>query len=435
MTGSRSGSYLLATFEGGGAVAPFITTARKLMARGHAVRIMSDLCNRQEVESAGAEFVPWMAAPSRPARGREHEPVDDWNMPTAFDGFRLMLERVLVGRAADYAADIRAELMRQPADLAVINDMLLGAQMGCESLGQRQAILACNVMPYPIVPGIPPLGPGLPPAVTPEDHALHAEIRAGVMDVFDSQLDRYNRERARLGLAPLEHLVDQIYAGEKFPLATTRAFDFAPDEMTGFIDYVGPQLDDNLWSRPWTSPFATDDARPLVLVGFSTTYQNHEACLQRTIDALADLPVRAVVTLGGAIRPDEVSAAANTAIVESAPHTLLMKEAALVVTHGGHGTVAKALVHGLPQLVIPHGRDQVDNAIRVTHRGAGLSLESSASVEELRAALVRLLDDPAFAAASAAFGERIRTEAAGYCIAGTLEDLAQLNDKARLKAG
>ncbi len=112
-----------------------------------------------------------------------------------------------------------------------------------------------------------------------------------------------------------------------------------------------------------------------------------------------------------------------------------MKEAALVVTHGGHGTVAKALVHGLPQLVIPHGRDQVDNAIRVTHRGAGLSLESSASVEELRAALVRLLDDPAFAAAAAAFGERIRTEAAGYCIAGTLEDLAQLNDKARLKAG
>lgn len=34
MTGSKNGSYLLATFEGGGSVAPFVTVARKLMARG-----------------------------------------------------------------------------------------------------------------------------------------------------------------------------------------------------------------------------------------------------------------------------------------------------------------------------------------------------------------------------------------------------------------
>ena len=70
MTGSNTGSYLLATFEGGGSVAPFITVARKLMAEGHAVRIMSDAANRREVEAIGAEFVPWSAAPSRAARGR-----------------------------------------------------------------------------------------------------------------------------------------------------------------------------------------------------------------------------------------------------------------------------------------------------------------------------------------------------------------------------
>lgn len=424
MSGSRNGSFLLATFEGGGSVAPFITTARKLMARGHSVRILSDACNRGEVEAAGATFIPWTSAPSRAARGREHELVDDWNMPTAFDGFVLMLDRMLVGRAADYASDIRAEFAREPADLAVINDMLLGAQMGCESLGQRQAIMACNVMPYPIVPGIPPLGPGLTPAVTPEDAAMHAEIRAGVMSVFDAQLERYNAVRARFGLAPLEHLVDQVYAGEKFLLATTKAFDFAPDTITGFVDYVGPQLGDNLWSGPWVSPFAPDDARPLVLVGFSTTFQNHAACLQRTIEALSELPVRAVVTLGGAIRGDEVCAAANTAIVDSAPHNVLMKEAALVITHGGHGTLTKALVHGLPQLVIPHGRDQVDNAVRVTHRGAGLSLDPSADVASLRGAITRLLTEPAFAEGAAALGARIRDEAGGYCIEATLEGLA-----------
>ena len=63
MIDSRNGSYLLATFEGGGAVAPFITVARKLIAEGKSVRIMSDVANRYEAEAVGAEFVPWVTAP------------------------------------------------------------------------------------------------------------------------------------------------------------------------------------------------------------------------------------------------------------------------------------------------------------------------------------------------------------------------------------
>jgi MGT family glycosyltransferase len=424
MTGSNPGSYLLATMEAGGVVAPFITVARKLLARGHSVRIMSDICNRNEIETAGADFVPWTTAPSRPARGREHELVDDWNMPTAFDGFRLLLERILVGRAADYAADIRAELTRKPADLVVANDMLLGVQMGCESVGQPFVLMACNVLPFPVVPGIPPMGPGLPPAVTPEDAALHDAVRSATFAVFDSYLPQYNAARAGFGLAPLERLVDQIHAGDRFLLATARAFDFAPARMPDFFEYVGPQLGDTIWSKPWVSPFAQDDTRPLVLVGFSTTYQNHAAVLQRTIDVLAELSVRAVVTLGGSIRPDEVSPGANTAIVESAPHNVVMKDAALVITHGGHGTVMKALVHGLPQLIIPHGRDQNDNAIRVTHRGAGLSLDASADVAALRAAIARLLDEPEFTRAAADFAGQIRAETNACCIVSRLEALA-----------
>lgn len=271
------------------------------------------------------------------------------------------------------------------------------------------------------------MGPGLKPAVTDEDHALHAEVRAGTMAVFDSRLDIYNAERARFGLDRLDHLVDQVFAAKKFLLATCHSFDFAPSELPAFIEYVGPQLDDAIWSKPWISPFAEEDRRPLVLVGFSTTFQNHAGILQRVIDALSELPVRAVVTLGGAIRPDELRAAANTAIVESAPHHVLMKEAELVVTHGGHGTLMKALMHECPMLIIPHGRDQVDNAIRVTHRGAGLSLAAEASVEELSGALRTLLDEPTYAANAAGFGRRVREEAASCRIEWLLESLAAEN--------
>lgn len=424
MTGSERESFLLATFEGGGAVAPFVTLARQLIARGHDVRIMSDACNRGEVEAAGAEFVSWNAAPSRPARGREYEFLDDWNVATAFEGFCLAVEKMVVGRAEDFAADIRAELKRRPASLAVINDMILGAMMGCEAEGQRFVVMSCNVCAYPIIPGIPPMGPGLPPATSDEERRQHAEIAAGAMSVFDSYLDRYNLQRARAGLAPLERLTDQLYAAEKFILATCETFDFAPETLPDFIAYGGPLLDDNGWSRPWTNPFPEDDTRPLVLVSFSTTFQNQASLLQKVMDALAPLPVRAVVTLGGIIREDEVRPAPNTAVVHSAPHNLLMKQASLVVTHGGHGTVMKALMHALPMLIIPQGRDQNDSAIRVTWRGAGLSLDPQAGTGAIRDALRRLLSEPGFAEAAASLAGRMTAETARRDLAGMVEKIA-----------
>ena len=42
-----------------------------------------------------------------------------------------------------------------------------------------------------------------------------------------------------------------------------------------------------------------------------------------------------------------------------------------VVHHGGIGTTAQALATGTPQLILPLGFDQKDNAVRVKRLGAG----------------------------------------------------------------
>jgi UDP:flavonoid glycosyltransferase YjiC (YdhE family) len=160
-----------------------------------------------------------------------------------------------------------------------------------------------------------------------------------------------------------------------------------------------------------------------VLVGFSTSFQNHAGVLQRVIDAAAALPVRLLVTLGAAIRPDEITPSANTAIVASAPHNRIMPEAALVVTHGGHGTVMAALMHRLPMLLIPHGRDQGDNAVRVTERGAGLSLPNTTSTADITVALLRLLDESSFRTAARRLGDAVAQEAE---TATLIDDLVRL---------
>jgi UDP:flavonoid glycosyltransferase YjiC (YdhE family) len=109
-----------------------------------------------------------------------------------------------------------------------------------------------------------------------------------------------------------------------------------------------------------------------------------------------------------------------------------MTEAALVITHGGHGTVMRALVHERPMLIIPHGRDQNDNAVRVTSRGAGLGLTADASVEAIGSAVGALLREPSFAAAAAALGKQIAKEARDSPVVELLENLAGVS---RIESG
>ncbi len=271
---------------------------------------------------------------------------------------------------------------------------------------------------------MPTFGPGLPPPRDPGEEALRDEIAAGTVAMFDRGLASFNRTRAALGLGPLAHVTDQIDAAAMILLGTSRAFDFPVERLPGRLHYVGPQLADPAQARPWTSPWSAGDPRPLVAVAFSTTYQDHAPAIQKVVDAAADLPVRTLVTLGE-IRADEVRAADNAELVPSASHDAVMREAAVVVTHGGHGTVMRALVNRLPMLIIPHGRDQGENAIRVTERGAGLCLPASASREEIRKALAALLEEPAFANAASRLGAAVAEEARRSPVADLLEELAE----------
>ena len=424
MTGASDRlNFLFATWEGGGSVGPALTVAAKMAARGHRVRVMSDRCNRPEAEAAGAAFVPWRRAPSRIDRTKDSDVFRDWEVATPQEQVQRVIDRIMTGPALAYAEDVIEELRREPADLVVSSEMLFGVMAGCEAVGQRFALLSCNISLLPMA-GVPPLGPGLVPARTPEEEALHREVAEGNRAMFNAGLPALNAARAALGLTPLADLADQHLAAEKLLLGTSRAFDFAPPVLPPHILYVGPQLDDPHWAEPWRSPWPAADVRPLVLVGFSTSFQDHVGVLQRLIDGAGSLPVRLLVTLGATIAPEELSPAANTQLVRSAPHNRVMAEAALVITHGGHGTVTRALAHGKPMLVVPHGRDQNDNAARVTARGAGLMLPADATADEFRVAIETLLADSSYATAAAEFGARVADEIAGSPVAEELERIA-----------
>ncbi len=416
-------NYLFTTWEGGGNVTPVLEVVRKMLARGHRVRVMSDECNRPESEAAGADFIAWRRAPSRKDRSPESQTYQDWAAATPQEGLISVVRDLWCAPALAFAEDVIEELRREPTDLVVTCEAMFGVMAGCESLQQLFVTLCPNISLTPL-PGIPPLGPGLPPARNDEERAMHAAIALGSAAMFDSGLPALNAARAHLGLAPLAHLLDQIAMADVELLATSKAFDFESSALPGRTRYIGPQIGDPNWAQKWVSPWPLGDQRPLVVVSFSTTFQNHTSVLQRVIDALSTLPVRVLVTLGGSIKASALKAAGNCIVVDSAPHSQVMPEAAFVVNHGGHGTVMRALLSRVPMLVIPHGRDQNDNAVRITERGAGLSLMPDSSVEAIHAACKRLLNEPSFRAAAKKLGDKAAYEAEHSTVVEELEAAA-----------
>lgn len=94
------------------------------------------------------------------------------------------------------------------------------------------------------------------------------------------------------------------------------------------------------------------------------------------------------------------------------------------LTDGG-GTVPPelAVVPGVPLVILPHGRDQPDNAVRVEARGAGLTVSRKASPERIATAVRTVLDAPRFTGAAADLGARIRDEVERSALVTELESL------------
>jgi UDP:flavonoid glycosyltransferase YjiC (YdhE family) len=284
--------FLFVLWEGGGNVPPQLGLARRLVARGHAVRVLSDPCNAAEAAAAGCAFVPYARAPHRRDKSAASTLVPDWEARGPAQAFALLRDRLMFGPARAYAEDVLAELARAPADALVVNDVLYGAQAAAERAGVPLAVLVPNCYLGP-ARGLPLLG--LPPAGGPLGRLRDAVVAGLVRREVAKGLPALNAARAALGLPPVGHPWEQLLRAARVLVLTSRAFDFPAAWLPPNVRYVGPQLDDPAWAAPWEPPWPWGPGpgrAPLVLVSFSTTFQNQGALLQRVLDALGGLPVR-----------------------------------------------------------------------------------------------------------------------------------------------
>ena len=195
--------------------------------------------------------------------------------------------------------------------------------------------------------------------------------------------------------SPSAGLYDHLYlhplpTGLGEPLNTATARSIRPMHFDGASVTEAPD---------WVEKFGRSRSGIYVTFGTEMAARAPWAAI---VEALGSLDAEAVVTLGSAIDPATLgSPLPNVRVEKYVPQAFILDHAKVVVSHAGSGTLFAAAARGIPQLCVPIAADQWDNSDALTAAGAAITLElDQRSVDDIRQAMLRLLDEPAYAAAA-----------------------------------
>jgi MGT family glycosyltransferase len=340
MSGRR---FLVAAFGDAGHAFPAIALARALKHRGHDVLVETWERWRDAVEAEGLRFTASEEYKTFPPPSPESSE----------------------GTTAASAAKALLPLMEEFRPDAVVSDVLTAApSLAAEKAGRPRATLVPHV--YPVhEPGMPFFAVGARPPRT----ALGRGMWRAWLPVLTTGLRRGRREmnetRAAVGLPPVHELHGGM-SRELVLVATLPQLEH-PRRWPPYVHVTGPME----FELPYPDIELPAGDGPLVLVAPSTAQDLELRLLRTALDALAGEPVRVIATTNrrdGGPLPD---APPNARVVDWLSYSQVMPQADLVICHGGHGTVARALGAGVPLLCCPRGGDMAENGARVAWAGAG----------------------------------------------------------------
>jgi UDP:flavonoid glycosyltransferase YjiC (YdhE family) len=344
-----------------------LALGRRLVERGHEVTYETWERWREHVVAAGMEFVPAPEYPVFPTRELPLKPY----------------EAVL--RATPRSREAIAA--RHP-DVVVHDILTLAPALAAELEGIRTATLIPHLFPV-TVRGFAPYSIGARPPASRAGRLLWSTFERPLEKGLLQGRDELNETRRRLGLAPIERLHGGLSPSLSL-VATFPQLEY-PREWPPAVHVVGPML----WEPPsGAAPEPPPGDEPLVVVAPSTSHDPKQRLIRASLHGLRGLDVRVLASLDRhpAVRP--LRARRRTRLVNWLSYGEAMSHAALVICHGGHGTIARALERGVPVLAVPHSGDMAENAARIDWAGLGVRMPwRLACSTTLRLAAERALAD------------------------------------------
>jgi rhamnosyltransferase subunit B len=411
--------FILTPVGSSGDVHPYVGIGRALRARGHEVTIVTSEPFRNVSERAGLDFVPTHTS----AEFDELSSHPDLWHPQL--GLRLILRAAATALRTEYAA---VEKEYRPGRSVLVGHTLAFATRVFEDAHRAPAAT------LQLAPAIfrsryrqPVHLPGFDTTRLPRwaKRSLWWFIDRFIVD--PTIAPEINRLRRELGLRRTSRIFDAWLHSPQRVIGLFPDW-FAPPQpdwppqlrLTGFPLYDEAEqhassTDLEAFLSAGTPPIVfTPGSANRAAAEFLRT--GAEAALRSGRRALLLTRYREQVPAG---LPPEVRHEAYV------PFSHVLPRCAAIVHHGGIGTCAQGLAAGIPQLVMPLGFDQPDNAARLERLGVGSWIVPS-DFEPGRVAdhVTRLLDNPALHARCARWAAAVRTTDAIARTCEFLEDVA-----------
>lgn len=416
----------------GGHVAPMLSAAAGLVARGHEVTVLTGARFAEATAATGAEHV---ALPPQ-------ADYDDRDIDAAFPQRRELkgiaqLKSDVVNTFIDpmphqYRA-VCELLDTRDIDVLVSEGAATGAvPLALGARGSRPPIIGCGVVPLTVGSrDTAPYGLALPPM-----SGVLGRVRNRVLSLFVQQVlfrsvqQHANTLLAQLGCAPLPvFCFDAIgVLPDRFLQFTVPGFEYPRSDLPASMTFAG-RLSPPAGTAPlpeWWGEL--DGERPVVHVTQGTLdTADLDRVIGPTLRALAGEDVLVVAATGGRLVQEVPGPIpANARVAEFLPYEALLPKVDVMVTNGGFGGVQQALAAGVPLVIAGDGEDKPEIAARVAWSGAGVNLKTGdPSAEQIRDAVRRVRAEPAFAARAQALAAEYAAHDAVATLAAAVEELTR----------
>jgi rhamnosyltransferase subunit B len=419
MSAVRALDVLLPTIGSAGDVHPVVALALALKARGHRATIVTNPFFQELIESRGLGFLPLGTVED--ARATIADP-DLWHPRK---GFEVVARRAIVPAMAETYRHI--ERHAGPHTVVAASGIALGARLAQERLGVPTATV--HLQPS-IIRSLEDSGMAGNVRISPSQPMWFKRgfFRLADWLVIDRALKApLNQLRATLHLPPVDRVMYRWL--------------HSPQLVIGFFPewFAEPQPDwpphthlvgFPLWDagRPGTlaadvQEFLEAGAPPVVFTPGSATATLH-SYFRESVAAARDLGVRAMLVTN---YPDQVprDVPSNVRTFGYLPFSEILPRSAMLVYHGGIGTLAQTVKAGIPHLVVPNGHDQFDNGFRIERLGLGRSIAQTAYRARKVVVTIRgMLEDSALGTRCREYSRRIDSDAALRRACELIESLA-----------
>ena len=327
----------LGAFGDPGHAFPMIALGGALVERGHTVALDTWQKWREPVEAAGMTFT------RRPST-RSSPPARSRSSPTR--------------RRCARRSEIRPFVHDFAADVAVADILTPGPALAAELEGVPLATLVPARLSVRAARASDLLDRGAASAHAAGRCAVDARDRRFVEPSLQEGRAQYNETRRRLGLDPLPW-VHTALSRELTMVGTLPHLEY-PRRWERWVRVVGPLQ----WEPPGERIEPPPGRGPVVLIAPSTS-QDPSRSPARGARGPRRRPVRVIATSNGRAPAEPIPVPANAVLVPWLSYAKTMPLCDVVVLHGGHGTLVRALAAGCSVVVCPVAGDMNENAARV----------------------------------------------------------------------